>query len=108
MGFCGFLLRLSTYSMVALLAVIVFFHLQCQRHRNEKERLASGRVFTPEQTDIIDCEMAFPRSGVDQELDLGMTYILVQAAPCALIKMIQALGGGSNIRPAGQYILSNI
>ena len=102
MGFCGSLLRLSTYSLVALLAVLVYFHLECQRDSEEKERLARGRVFTPEQTDIIHCEMAFTRSGVDLELEIGMTYILVQSAPCALTKMIQALGGGAKIRPAGE------
>ncbi len=93
MGLCGTCLRLFCYSLVALLAVLAYFHMECTREEDEK--VAPRREFSTGETDVKDYEMPFLKEGGHQaarELYIGLEYILVQWAPCALLKLLSHVG----------------
>jgi len=97
MGLYGSFLFCSVSFITVLLAVLLFFHLECLKDQ-EKERLA--RVFRPGETDCKDIKWNFAEFGVDFEMDLdafgfditevelGPTSIFAQKAPCAVLKFI--------------------
>jgi len=85
------------YVLIALFAVLLYFHLECL---NDQEQERQARIFKPEETDCRDIKWNFAEFGVDLEMDLdafgfditevelGPTPILAQKAPCAVLKLI--------------------
>ena len=50
MGLCGTLLRVSAYVLVALVAVLAYFHLECQNEKEaETEQKSKFDPFDPKQ-----------------------------------------------------------
>ena len=94
MGLCGGCLQASGALLVALAAVLVFFHLECVKERDREEQERLDQVFQPEVTDGVDIPLGFYRQGQDTTMSFGLEYILNQVAPCALTKLINSHGGG--------------
>ena len=92
MGLCGGCLQASAALLVALAAVLVFFHFECMEERDREEQERLEQVFQPEVTDVVDVPLGFCRQGHDTTMSFGLEYILAQAAPCALTKLISRLG----------------
>ena len=88
MGFCWSCLRVSSYILVALVAVLFFFHLECQKEREaaEIEKKSVKTDFRPDQTDVSNYQMNFAPPGVlsqDNHISLLMTLV-----PCPLKKLV--------------------
>jgi len=98
MGLCRSCLTFSGYATVVLASVLVFFHLECRREKEEELKNKTNPEFLPELTDC-SVSLGFTKKGQDVELRMGMEYILVQSSPCAVNKLVLHLGtflGGSN------------
>ena len=85
--------------LVALAAVLAFFHLECVKERDREEQERLDQVFQPELTDVVDVPLGFCRQGHDITLSFGLEYILNQVAPCALTKLTHCpLTVGGNLK----------
>ena len=94
MGLCGNLLKVSASVIVALVAVLAYFHLECQKEKEAADTVGSKfDPFNPKQTDVVDVPMGFCKKGDVTVLDIGIEYILIQSAPCALMKLVSFIGG---------------
>ena len=108
MGFCWSCLRVSTYVFVALVAVLFFFHLECQKEREEAEleKKSVKTDFRPDQTDVSNYQMNFAPPGVlsqDNHISLLMTLV-----PCPLKKLfLFACGKDRTAAMTKQYIVTD-
>ena len=94
MGFCGALFRTSAYILVAVIAVLAYFHLECQKEK-EAEGGETNRFdpFDPEQTDARDVTLNFYQKGDPADNHIGLAYILKPFAPCAVVKLVTLIEG---------------
>ena len=87
MGFCWSFVRISSYVLVALVAVLFFFHLECTKEREEAEleKTSIKTEFRPDETDVNDYQMKFSPKGavIEVHLSLVMTFM-----PCPLKKFL--------------------
>ena len=86
MGFCWLCVRISSYVLVAFVAVFFFFHLECTKEREEAELEKKGikTKFNPEETDVNNYQMKFAPLGaniIEVHISLLMTL-----GPCPLKK----------------------
>ena len=88
MSACGSCLRVSGYVSVVLIAMYAYFHLECQREKEETEKTTVKEKFRPEETDVKDVPLGYCKYGESITLDLSIEFILMQSAPCALVKLI--------------------
>jgi len=98
MGFCGRCLQVSGYTTVVLVAVLLYFHLECQKEKEENMKNKTNPQFLPKETNCF-VPLDYVMKGKDIQLKIGMEYILVQSAPCAVNKVVTYLGtilGASN------------
>ena len=86
MGFCWSCVRISSYVLVAFVAVLFFFHLECTKEREEAKLEKKGitNEFKPEETDVNDYQMKFSPKGVNVEVRISL---LMTFAPCPLKKL---------------------
>ena len=106
MGCGGSCLSFAGYILVALAAVLLNFHMECINEREVVRRDKAGYDFRQEQTDN-KIQMDFAEQGVDYEMDLGPTFMLVQSAPCAVVKLMDFLGLGVKLI-SGNYSKHNV
>ena len=88
MGCCGTFLKILLYTIVAFVAVLVYFHSECQKEEEEKARTKFNDEYLPDKT---DCEAVLPftKTEIDLfELYIGPEFILQAITPCAFIKLI--------------------
>ena len=88
MGCCGTFLKILLYTIVAFVAVLVYFHSECQKEEEEKARTKFNDEYLPDKT---DCEAVLPftKTEVDLfELYIGPEFILQAITPCAFIKLM--------------------
>ena len=78
MGCGGSCLSFAGYILVALAAVLLNFHMECINEREVVRRDKAGYDFRQEQTDN-KIQMDFAEQGVDYEMDLGPTFLVVQS-----------------------------
>ena len=94
MAFCGSCLRGSVYVLVAVVAVLAYFHRECATEKEERERnKPRNEVFNPDVTDVNDCVLKFvPNNNKDQTVhgDLFMTLM-----PCPVQKLLLLVKGGN-------------
>ena len=93
---CRAFLKVSASVLVALAAVLAYFHLECRREEETKSKTSKFDPFDPEQTDARDVPLKFCAKGTESELYLGIELTLEQSAPCAVVKLVNFLGGGSD------------
>ena len=93
---CRTFCKISASVLVALAAVFAYFHLECQREEEAKSKTSTFGPFDPKQTDARDVPLKFCVKGTESELYLGIEIVLEQSAPCAVVKMVNFLGGGSD------------
>ena len=94
MGFCSAFVKVSAYFLVALVAVLAYFHLECQRDKETStEQGSKFDPFNPKITDVVGVPLEFCKRGDATTLDIGLEYILMQSAPCALVKLVNFIGG---------------
>lgn len=96
MACCETFLKVSVSFLVALAAVLAYFHLECQKEQEAKNGASKFDPFDPEQTDAKDVPLKFCDRGTESEMYIGIELILEQSAPCALVKLVNFLGGGSD------------
>ena len=94
MGKCGAFLRISGYILIATAASLYYFHLECLQEQKEKAKSESFDTFNPEITDVADVPLPFVEEG--GEIDVGVTFMLLQSAPCAVCKMLEFLSMQDN------------
>ena len=88
MGCCGTFLKILLYTIVAFVAVLVYFHSECQKEEEEKARTKFNDEYLPDKT---DCEAVLPftKTEIDLfELYIGPEFILQAITPCAFIKLM--------------------
>ena len=87
MGFCWSCVRISSYVLVAFVAVLFFFHLECTREREEAklEKQSIKTEFRPDETDVKDYQMKFALRGAKFEVEVSL---LMTLAPCPLKKFL--------------------
>jgi len=93
MVLCGTLFRVSAYVLVALVAVLTFFHLECQKEKEADTGDSKFNPFDPKQTDTKDVPLCFCKKGDVTILYTGFEFILMQSAPCALVKLVSLIRG---------------
>ena len=110
MGFCGALFKASAYVIVALVAVLAYFHLECQKEKvTQTEQGSKFDPFNPKQTDVVGVPLGFCTKGEGTILDIGLEYILLQSAPCAVMKLFSFFTGASELnKPDDSKPLVNI
>ena len=86
---CKSVLLYATYLLIALLAMIAYFHIQCQKEKQEGAPQEKFKEFNPEETDVKDYNLGFCKIGETLNTDIGIEYILVQSAPCAVMRMLE-------------------
>ena len=89
----------AAYFLVALGAALLHFHMECVGERDES---TITKVFRQDETDIA-VQMDFAEHGVDFEMDLGPTFLLVQS----VVKLMEFVGLGVTLR-AGRYANHNV
>ena len=89
-------MKVSASVLVALAAVLAYFHLECQREDEAMSKTRTFDPFDPKQTDARDVPLKFCVKGTESELYLGIELILEQSAPCAVVRLVNFLGGGSD------------
>ena len=84
MAFVKGLFQLSGSILVAFLAVLVYFHVQCLQLETSEPAKAT-RKFDPFKPDQTDCtaELGFSQKGDELFVEIGIEYMLAQWAPCA-------------------------
>jgi len=100
MGFCRSCLKFSGYAAVVLVAVLVYFHLECQREKEENLKNKTNPEFDPELTDCT-VSLGYIKKGEDIEMKMGMEYMLVQSIPCSLNKLVVYIGTLTGSSDAG-------
>ena len=88
MGCCRDFLKILLYTTVAFVAVLVYFHIECQKEEEEKSRTKFNDEYLPDKT---DCEAVLPftKAEIDLfELYIGPEFLLQAIAPCACIKLM--------------------
>ena len=70
MGLCGRCLQLSLYTIVGLVAILVYFHLECQKEKAENLKEKTNPVFIPGETDC-HVSLGFTKKGQDIEMKMG-------------------------------------
>merc|ERR1712212_589313 len=85
MGFCWSCVRISSYILVAFVAVLFFFHLECTKEREEAnlEKKGIKTEFKPDETDVNDYQMKFSPTGATIEVHISL---LMTLGPCPLKK----------------------
>ena len=85
MGFCWSCVRISSYVLVAFLAVLFFFHLECTKEKEEAklEKKSIKTEFRPDETDVNDYQMKFTPAGAVMEVHFNL---LVTLMPCPVKK----------------------
>jgi len=98
MTFCGSFLRLCGYSLVVLFAVLVYFHLECQKENNEKavNDNIDKEGFNPDITDI-EVQLKYCPYGATNDMLIGWEFLLIQFAPCCLTKLHMFISGQSKM-----------
>ena len=83
----GKFLRISGFVLVALVAVLAYFHRECVKEKSIRDSISKFDKFNP---DVTDCtvELDFTPKGTITNLAIGPEYILVQSMPCALMKTL--------------------
>jgi len=85
-GWCGIMLRCLVYVAVPLAAVLVYFHLECVREKDEAMRTKFHDEYHPDTT---DCQAELPfATGDSFTYKLGPEFMLMQWIPCSLSKLI--------------------
>ena len=97
MGFCGSCVRFSSGTLVAVLAVLVYFHMECVKEMEKQKKNANLKVFRPEVTDVNNTPLRFCSFGENLEMNIGLEFILIQSAPCALLKLLHFLKIGTKL-----------
>jgi len=88
MGWCGTILRISFYTIATLCAVLLYFHLECLRDREERDRDMFNDVYIPDQTDCL-AELPYVKPSVKEVISFfGLETILIQSLPCSVTKLI--------------------
>ena len=75
MGFCRSCIKISGYTAVVLVAVLVYFHLECKEEKEENMKNKTNLEFNPDMTDCPDISLGFNKKGVDAEMSMG-TFVL--------------------------------
>eukprot|EP00092_Neocalanus_flemingeri_P067682 GFUD01082642.1.p1 GENE.GFUD01082642.1~~GFUD01082642.1.p1 ORF type:complete len:347 (-),score=78.13 GFUD01082642.1:9-1049(-) len=91
MACCGSCLRVSGYVLAVLIAVLVFFYVECEQEKEEALKKVVKEEFRPEETDVDDVPLGFCQYGETLELHMGIEFTLIQSVPCALVKLIKLL-----------------
>ena len=81
----GVKLKLTGYILVALIAIMTYFHLECLNERNARSSMFDQ--FNPEVTDCHNVPLPFSDQGSTRKAHLGSTWLFKQAMPCALNKL---------------------
>ena len=76
MGVCGACLRWTGYIGIVLVAVLLYFHLECIKEREVEQRTKINDVYEPEKT---NCEVSlnYTLKGLDIELWFGMSKLII-------------------------------
>ena len=91
----GSFFRIFVYSLVALVAVFAYFHIQCQNEKEEKSQKKTTKFdlpFKPEETDCL-AQLVFAEKGSDVFIHTPIIWTFQQWLPCAVMKMMQAMSG---------------
>ena len=86
MGLCGLLGRLFGYGFIVMIAVLVYFHLECLEEAKKEVKHQFNEKFELEATDII-AELGFCHQGKPFKTILGLDFMLKQWMPCAFVKL---------------------
>ena len=106
MGFCGAICRLSGYIFVALIAILVYFHLECiEEAKNEVPQF--NDKFELDATDITT-QLGFTKKGVDIKLDLGIAFTTKQWCPCAVVKLLEFIFRSEMLIDMENHELKNV
>ena len=87
MACCGTFLKVSASVLVALAAVLAYFHLECQKEREAKDKTSKFDPFDPKRTDAREVPLKFCDRGTESEMYIGIEIMLEQSAPCAVVKL---------------------
>ena len=80
MGLCGRCLQLSLYTIVGLVAILMYFHLECQKEKAENLKDKFNPDFLPGEA---DCHVSpgFTKKGHDIEMKMGESLMINPAKP---------------------------
>ena len=91
----GYFVRTLGYILVALVAVVAYFHIQCVNEKGEAEKVPKKNKFEPFRPEETDCQaqLSFAEKGSDVFIHIPITWVFQQWAPCSLLKMSHAISG---------------
>ena len=95
---CRKCLQISCYVLVAFIAALAYFHIQCTKEKELAEQNRFNDEFDPDMTDVADYSLKLCALGSSNTLSFGIAYMLVQAFPCALVKLVNFLSGAEDMK----------
>ena len=111
MSLCGSFFRLSGVTLVALIAILVYFHLECTKEAKIAKREVKPQFndkFELDATDITT-EIIFTKKGTDSKLNIGIDYAAKQwCSSCAVIKLLEFLLRSKTTIDYGNIEMKNI
>ena len=88
MGFCGFIFRSSGYTIIVLIAILVYFHIECMNEEQEDAKFTDK--FDPKVTDAV-AKLTFAKKDTTNKIHLGLGFMFSQWAPCPVKKFVNFL-----------------
>ena len=97
------LLKTGGYFIVALIAILAYFHMECEREKSEKAAKSRFDKFDGQKTNC-EVEYTFAIKGNKYPMfNVGYSYFIIQGAPCAVKKLHAFFYGKSVFDPDFSY-----
>ena len=91
MGFCKVLSYGLVWYLVAVIAFLAYFQMQCWQEEQDKAKIPKTK-FNPKETNCqVEYGFAVEHSGI--MIEIGINYIVNQFMPCAMLKALSYLQG---------------
>ena len=97
------LLKTGGYFIVVLIAILAYFHMECEREKSEKAAKSRFDNFNAQKTNC-EVEYTFAKKGTEYpKFIVGYIYFIIPAAPCAVKKLHDFFFGKSVFDPDFSY-----
>lgn len=98
---CSSCFRIIGYALVPLIAMVAYFHIQCIKEQESADQTRFNEQYYPDKTDVTGYGLNFCNVGETVEANIGINYILIQSAPCALVKFVNFVTGSEDWNKIG-------
>ena len=77
--------------LIVIIAILIYFQIQCWQEEKDNGEISKFE-FNPNQMNC-QTEFAFAVKDTGKILEIGITFVLMQFMPCAMLKLLCHLQG---------------